>query len=83
MTGIDTKFFSWCKIHFKIDQSAGVEMLCSSKNGNRIAVLQNYCEILHEAHIKTGHGGRDKMRHEITQHYYWIPSKIIGAFLSL
>ncbi|CAF4134003.1 unnamed protein product [Rotaria magnacalcarata] len=81
-TGIDSKFYLWCKLHFKIDYSVGVEILCSSKNGNRIAVVEHYYQILQEAHLKTGHGGRDKMRHEITQHYYWIPSKIIDSFLS-
>jgi hypothetical protein len=58
-----------------------MEILCSKKNSTRIAVIENYYEILKEAHMKTGHGGRDKMRHETAQHYYWIPSKIIDAFL--
>lgn len=31
--------------------------------------------------MRTGHGGRDKMRHEINQHYYWIPSQVIDLFL--
>jgi hypothetical protein len=44
-TGIDIKFYSWCKKHFKIDHSAGVEILCSSKNSNRIAVVENYYKV--------------------------------------
>ncbi|CAF1078316.1 unnamed protein product [Didymodactylos carnosus] len=30
----------------------------------------------------TGHGDRDKMRHEINQYYFWIPSKVVDIFLS-
>ncbi|CAF4642428.1 unnamed protein product, partial [Rotaria socialis] len=81
-TGINAQFHLWCRKHFKIDCSAGTELLCSSKNGNRIAVVENYYQILQEAHVKTGHGGRDKMRHEVMQHYIWIPSKIIDTFLT-
>ncbi len=44
-TGIDSKFHLWCKTHFKIDYSVGVELLCSSKNGNRIAVVENYYQV--------------------------------------
>ncbi len=44
-TGVDSKFFLWCKTHFKIDQSAGVEILCSSKNGNRIVVVDHYYQV--------------------------------------
>jgi transposase InsO family protein len=79
--GIDVKFYSWCKTHFKIILNVDMEILCSKKNGTRIAMIENYYEILKEAHLKTGHGGRDKMRHETAQHYYWIPSKVIDAFL--
>ncbi|CAF3590318.1 unnamed protein product [Rotaria socialis] len=81
-TGINAQFHLWCRKHFKIDCSAGTELLCSSKNGNRIAVVENYYQILQEAHVKIGHGGRDKMRHEVMQHYIWIPSKIIDTFLT-
>jgi hypothetical protein len=42
-TGIDSRFHSWCKTHFRIDQSAGIELLISSKNGNRIIVVEG-CE---------------------------------------
>jgi hypothetical protein len=44
-TGINSKFYSWCKTHFKIDESAGVTILCSLKNGNRIVVLENYYQV--------------------------------------
>ncbi|CAF3798384.1 unnamed protein product [Adineta steineri] len=79
--GIDVKFYSWCKTHFKIVLNADVEILCSIKNGTRIAVMEHYYKILKEAHLKTGHGGRDKVRYETGQHYYWIPSKVIDVFL--
>lgn len=44
-TGVTSKFLSWCKAHFKIDSSAGFDVLCSSKNGNRIATMENYYEV--------------------------------------
>ncbi len=44
-TGVDWKFLLWCKTHFKIDDSVGVQLFCSSKNGNRIVVLENYYQV--------------------------------------
>ncbi|CAF1291887.1 unnamed protein product, partial [Didymodactylos carnosus] len=32
-------------------------------------------------HEKPGHGARDKMRREINQHYYWMPSNVIDIYL--
>jgi hypothetical protein len=37
--------------------------------------------MLKETHVKMGYGGRDKMPHQIDQHYFWIQSKIINSFL--
>ncbi|CAF3193160.1 unnamed protein product [Rotaria sp. Silwood2] len=81
-TGVDTKFHGWCKQHFKIDNISGVELLSSLKTDRRIVVVEPYFTILKNVQIKTGHGFRDKMRHEIGQHHYWIPSVVIDIFLS-
>ncbi|CAF3993423.1 unnamed protein product [Rotaria magnacalcarata] len=32
-------------------------------------------------HKKTGHGARDKMRHEMNEHHYWMPAQVIDIFL--
>ena len=80
-TGIDAKFHGCCKQHFKIDLTIGTEILCSSKTGRRIIVFESYYTVLKNVHEKTGHRARDKMRHEINQHYYWIPSIVIDIFL--
>ena len=45
MTGIDPKFHLWCKKNFKIDYGAGTKVLCSSKNHDRIVVVENYYEV--------------------------------------
>jgi hypothetical protein len=73
-SGIDSKFHGWCKHHFKIDNTSGVEMLCSAKTDRRIVVVEPYYTILKDVHEKTGHESRDKMRHEVGQHYYWMLS---------
>ena len=44
--GIDVKFYAWCKTHFKIILNADVELLCSVKNGRRVAVSENYYEVI-------------------------------------
>ncbi|CAF2130101.1 unnamed protein product [Rotaria magnacalcarata] len=79
--GIDAKFHFWCKKHFKIDMTSGIEMLCSVKNGRRIVVIESYFVVLKDIHKKTGHGARDKMRHEMNEHYYWMPTQVIDIFL--
>ena len=79
--GLDPKFHGWCKKHFKIDVISTTEILCSVKNGRRIVVVESYFSILKNTHETTGHGGRDKMRFEINQHYYWLPSHVIDLFL--
>ncbi|CAF4559174.1 unnamed protein product, partial [Didymodactylos carnosus] len=81
-TGVNSYFYAWCKKFFRVDNSAGVDLLYSSKNGTRLVVLEAYYTILRDVHEKTGHGGRDKMRVEVKQHYYWIPSKVISIYLS-
>jgi hypothetical protein len=43
--GIDVKFYSWCKIHFKIVLNADVEILCSKKTDTRIAVTESYYQV--------------------------------------
>ena len=43
--GIDVKFYSWCKIHFKIVLNADVEILCSKNMDTRIAVLEQYYQV--------------------------------------
>jgi transposase InsO family protein len=80
-SGITSKFYGWCKQHFRIDLTSGMELLCSRKNGRRIVVLETYFAVMKNVHEKTGHGARDKMRHEINQHYYWIPSHVVDIFL--
>jgi hypothetical protein len=80
-TNVDAKFYGWCKKYFKIDITSGVEILCSLKNGRRLVVIESYFTILKDIHEKTGHGARDKMRHECSQHYYWLPSQLIDMFL--
>ncbi|CAF1463558.1 unnamed protein product [Didymodactylos carnosus] len=45
-------------------------------------VLEADYTILRDVHEKTDHDGRDKMRVEVKQHYYWIPSKVISIYLS-
>lgn len=80
-TGVNTKFYSWCKKYFKVDVTSGVEILCSLKNGNRVVFIESYFTILNDIHRSTGHGGRDKMRFECNQHYYWLPSSTIDLFL--
>ncbi|CAF1150067.1 unnamed protein product [Didymodactylos carnosus] len=52
------------------------------KQGKTVVMLESFYHILHETHEQTGHGGRDKVRYEISQHYSWIPSKAIDIFLS-
>lgn len=44
--GIDVKFYSWCKTHFKIILNVDVELLCSVRNGKRIAVTEDYYEVV-------------------------------------
>ncbi|CAF3869188.1 unnamed protein product [Rotaria sp. Silwood1] len=80
-TGIDAKFHCWCKKHFKIDITSGSHILCLLKDGRRVVVIESYYTILKNIHEKTGHGGRDKMRYEFNQHYYWLPSQMIDCFL--
>ena len=53
MTGIDPKFYLWCKKNFKIDYGAGTKVLCSSKNYNRIAVVGNYYEVFSSVPVHT------------------------------
>ena len=79
--GLDPKFHGWCKKHFKIDVTSTTEILCSIKNGRRIVVVESYFTILKSIHETSGHGGRDKMRFELNQHYYWLPSYVIDLFL--
>lgn len=45
--GIDVKFYSWCKTHFRITDNAGAAnlCLCSTKSTVRIAVFENYFEV--------------------------------------
>ncbi|CAF4558114.1 unnamed protein product [Rotaria sp. Silwood2] len=81
-SGIDAKYHGWCKHHFKIDNTSGVDILCSLKTDRRIVTVESYYTVLNDVHEKTGHGSRDKMRHEVSQHYYWIPSTIIDLYLT-
>ena len=53
MIGIDSKFHLWCKKNFKIDYGAGTKALCSSKNRNRIAVVENYYEVCSSVPVHT------------------------------
>ncbi|CAF2745866.1 unnamed protein product [Rotaria sp. Silwood2] len=78
---IDNKFYNWCKKHFKINNTAGHDILVSLKNDRRIVFTESYFTILKDIHEKTGHGGRDKMRYEFSHHYYWLPSTVIDLFL--
>jgi hypothetical protein len=80
-TGVDAKFHGWFEKHFKIDITSGFDVLCSLKNGRRIVVIESYFIVLKNTHENTGHGARDKMRYEINQHYYWLPSQVIDLFL--
>jgi hypothetical protein len=43
--GIDVKFYSWCKFHFKIVLNADIEIICSKKMDTRIAVTENYYQV--------------------------------------
>jgi transposase InsO family protein len=79
--GIDAKFHFWCKKHFKLDITSGVEIICSAKNSRRLVIVESYYSILREIHQHTGHGARDKMRYEVNQHYCWLPSTVIDLFL--
>jgi hypothetical protein len=79
--GVDAKFHFWCKKSFKIDVTSGVEILCSMKNSRRIVVVESYFVVLKDIHLKTGHGARDKMRHEMKEHFDWIPFHVIDIFL--
>ena len=53
MIGIDSKFHLWCKKNIKIDYGAGTKVLCSSKNHNRIAVVESYYEVCSSAPVHT------------------------------
>ncbi|CAF2245276.1 unnamed protein product [Rotaria magnacalcarata] len=53
----------------------------SVKNGRRIVVVESYFVVLKDIHKKTGHGARDKMRHEMNEHHYWMPAQVIDIFL--
>ena len=75
------KFFSWCKKHFKLDNTTGNEILVSLKDDRRIIFIESYFALLKSIHEKTGHGERDKIRYEFNQHYYWLPSAVINLFL--
>ncbi|CAF1596916.1 unnamed protein product [Didymodactylos carnosus] len=80
--GIDCKFHCLCRHFLTIDISSGVEKLCSAKHGKKLVISEAYYQVLQDVHIRTGHGGRDKMRHEINQYYFWIPPKVVDIFLS-
>jgi len=43
--GVDVKFYSWCKTHFKIVVNADMELLCSAKDGRRVAVREDYYQV--------------------------------------
>lgn len=45
--------------------------------------VEEMFDILHTIHQNTGHGGRDKMRHEILKKYANITTEIIMIYLSL
>ena len=47
--GIDSKFYSWCKTHFKIINNAGTDTLCSVKSHTRVAVVENYFPVWSES----------------------------------
>ena len=40
--GVDSKFFGWCKKHFKLDNTIGNEILVSLKDGRRIIFIESY-----------------------------------------
>ena len=80
--GLDPKFHTWCKKHFKIDVPSTTDISCSVTNGCRIVMTASYIIILKSIHETTGWGGRDKMRYEINQPYYWLPSHMIDLFFS-
>ena len=43
--GVNVKFYSWCKTHFTIVLNADRELLCSAKDGRRIAVHEDYYQV--------------------------------------
>lgn len=43
--GVDVKFFAWCKTHFRIVRNADLDILCSIKRDNRIAVVEDYFQV--------------------------------------
>ena len=42
---IDSRFHFGCKKHLKLDYSTGGELLCSSKAGNQIVVIENFYQL--------------------------------------
>ena len=49
--GIDSRFHTWCKTYFRIDVSAGIELLISSKNSNRVVVVEHFYQVSHFAFV--------------------------------
>lgn len=43
--GVDVKFYAWCKTHFRIVRNAELDILCSIKQDNRIAVVEDYFQV--------------------------------------
>ena len=50
--GVDSKFFSWCRKHFKLDNTTGNEMLVSLRDDRRIIFIESCFALLKSIHEK-------------------------------
>ena len=59
------------------------EKVLYRRSGKRLAPLEEMFTIIHDSHIRTGHGGRDVIVKDVTKKYPNITREIIMEYLKL
>lgn len=68
---------------FNIEQIDNVQRLKHKKSGKILIHVDNYYDILQQAHDDSIHGGRDTMLKNLRERYFNINERVVAAFLKM
>ena len=77
----DSRFISWCRNSFVL-QDIGVRIfLCDIKTGKPVLLYENMYDIFKKIHYETAHAGRDKCLDNLSINYSWYNRDLLQIFL--
>jgi hypothetical protein len=77
----DSRFLSWCRNSFVIQQIGLKYILCDAKTNKPVLLYEAMYDVYKSTHLEAAHAGRDKCLDSLAMNYSWYSRHLLQIFI--